>query len=296
MIFFISVLIYFFCCIGIAAYMSLIERKLIGRIQRRFGPDHCGVFGLLQPIADAIKLLFKQSSFVGRSKQSITGVLLLFTTSLYQLTLIPIPDGIFSYTAELPLIIVCHAVIAFSEILIGTTSKSKYGVIGGNRAYVQGIAGHLSFVLSIAVIISISHSMGISGFANMDNDIISIIKFIPLIIVFFIVLLMTGNRIPFDFTEAESEIVSGAYVECGGILFALIYLSDYLNLLFISALMASLFFGGVDCSMICLFLKTFGIISLIILIRATLPRYTQNTMIKISWRILIPILLLYLIF
>lgn len=296
MIFFISVLIYFLCCIGIAAYMSLIERKLIGRIQRRFGPDHCGVFGLLQPIADAIKLLFKQSSFVGHSKQSIIGVLLLFTTSLYQLTLIPIPGGIFSYTAELPLIIVCHSVIAFSEILIGTTSKSKYGVIGGNRAYVQGIAGHLSFILSIAVIISISHSMRISGFANMDNDIISIIKFVPLIIVFFIVLLMTGNRIPFDFTEAESEIVSGAYVECGGILFALIYLSDYLNLLFMSVLMASLFFGGVGCSMICLFLKTFGIISLIILIRAILPRYTQDTMIKISWRILIPILLLYLVF
>ncbi len=301
MIFVLRVLIYFICCITCAAYMSLLERKLIAKIQLRVGPNNCGILGTLQPIADALKLLFKRSPLIGHSKQSIFGVCLLFTAALTQLTLIPISNDVFNPRHELLLIILCHGIMAFSEILIGTSSKSKYGIIGGNRAFLQLLGGHIPFVLSIIVIMPLSNSMNLSDFINLEKDFSFIIKCIPLAVTFFIVLLITGNRTPFDLTEAESELVGGAYVEYGGILFAMIYLSDYLNLLFISALTATLFLGGYGSGYLFsplfgLILKTFLIMCFIILIRAILPRYTQDQMIKISWTILIPILFIYIIF
>ncbi len=300
MIFALRLLIHFLCCVVIAAYMSLIERKLIGRIQMRIGPNNCGFGGILQPIADAFKLLFKRNPYAGHSKKAIFGVMLLFTISLCQLTLIPISNDVFNPKNEILLIIICHCIMVFSEVLIGTTSKSKYGIIGGNRSYIQNLGGHITFILAMIVMMSLSNSMNLSDFIKMDKDLMFLVKCIPLAVIFFIVLLITGNRTPFDFTEAESEIVSGAYVEYGGILFALIYLSDYLNLLFISALMTTIFLGGYDgyflSPLIELPLKTILVICFIILIRAILPRYTQDKMIKISWLVFIPILLAYILF
>lgn len=300
MIFALRLLIHFLCCVVIAAYMSLIERKLIGRIQMRIGPNNCGFGGILQPIADAFKLLFKRNPYAGHSKKAIFGVMLLFTISLCQLTLIPISNDVFNPKNEILLIIICHCIMVFSEVLIGTTSKSKYGIIGGNRSYIQNLGGHITFILAMIVMMSLSNSMNLSDFIKMDKDLMFVVKCIPLAVIFFIVLLITGNRTPFDFTEAESEIVSGAYVEYGGILFALIYLSDYLNLLFISALMTTIFLGGYDgyflSPLIELPLKTILVICFIILIRAILPRYTQDKMIKISWLVFIPILLAYILF
>ena len=244
MIFIFRVLVYYLACIGIAAYMSLLERKLIGRIQLRIGPNNCGQSGIFQPIADALKLFFKRQSVTGYPKSAIFGIPLLFTVTLCQLTLIPISNDVFNPDNELLMIVLCHALIVFSETIIGISSGSKYGIIGGNRAYLQSLGGHLSFILSIVVIMFLSNSLNLSDYINMEKDFAFIVKCMPLAVIFFIVLLITGNRTPFDFVEAESELVSGAYVEYGGILFAMIYLSDYLNLLFMSALMATLFLGG----------------------------------------------------
>lgn len=280
-----------------AAYMSLLERKLIARIQLRIGPNNCGFGGALQPLADGLKLFFKRSPFSGHSKQAVLGVCLLFTASLIQLTLIPLSNDVFNPKHELLLIILCHSIVVFSEILIGTSSKSKYGIIGGTRAFLQLLGGHIPFILSMIVIMSLSNSMNLSEFLFLEKDFPFILKSFPLAVTFFIVLLITGNRTPFDFMEAESELVSGAYVEYGGVLFAMIYLSDYLNLLFISALIATLFLGGyIASSVLGLILKTFFVMCFIILIRAILPRYTQDQMIKISWKILIPILFMYILF
>lgn len=299
MIFILKVLLYFLICITIAAYMSLFERKLIARIQRRVGPNNCGIGGVFQPIADALKLLFKRNPYAGQSIQSIFGAFFLFVITLCQLTLIPISNDVFQPDQELLLIILCHCLIVFSEVLIGTTSRSKYGIIGGNRAYTQTIGGHLAFVLAMIVIMSMANSMNLEDFIILARDFKFFVKCIPMALIFFIVLLMTGNRTPFDFTEAESEIVSGAYVECGGMFFAMVYLSDYLNLLFISALASTLFLGGYEGFFfnpsIELPIKTLLVMSLIISIRAILPRYTQEKMIQISWQILIPIMFIYVL-
>jgi NADH-quinone oxidoreductase subunit H len=281
------------CSIVGAAYVSLLERKLIAKIQKRIGPDHCGPAGIFQPIADALKLFFKSKPFKTHSKQAIFAVWTLFTVSLIQLTLIPINYGICHPKYGMLWIVLCHSIIAFSEIFIGIESKSKYGVIGGNRAYLQMIGANIPFVLSIIAIITLTKTADLNELAGYPRTIGFIIKTIPLDVAFFITMLMVGARTPFDFIEAETELIAGAYVEYGGILFAMIYLADYLNLIFISALTSVVVFG---CSgLFDVLFKTFAIICLVILIRAILPRYRQDQMVDIAWKALTVIFSMYVL-
>lgn len=296
MLFIFKVFIYFLICITIAAYISLFERKLIARIQLRRGPNNCGFAGIFQPLADALKLLFKKVNLKNYTKTSIFAAILLFMTSLTQLTLIPISNDIFVPKHGLLFILICHSFIVFSEILLGIFQKSKYGIIGANRAYLQIVGAHIPFILSLISIMLIFETLNLNEIVV--NSRINFIVLIPLFITVFITLLISENRIPFDFVEAESEIISGAYVEYGGILFAIIYLSDYLNLLFLSALVSTIFFNGYVSTLfspiITILLKTLLISSIVILIRAILPRYRQDQMIEISWKILIPIMIIYI--
>ena len=291
MIFVLKIVIYYLFCIFIASYMSLLERKIIARVQLRLAPTNCGVGGICQPIADGIKLFFKRDAFVGHSPNAIIGICVLFTTALCQLTIIPIAGEIFSIQYGAILIILTQSIIVFSEVLIGTSSNSKYGIIGGNRAYLQNLGGHLSLMLLMLIVIKMSSGTNLINFISMPRDMSFYLHCIPLAILFFITILITGSRVPFDFTEAESELVGGAYVEYGGILFGMIYLADYLNLLFLSFVFSALFLSDSDftlLSIISLFVKTICIVSIVTVMRAILPRYKQEQMIRITWKILIP--------
>ena len=267
-----QICIFYICCILISAYISLYERKLIGHVQLRVGPTNCGYCGILQPIADAVKLIYNKQQDIGsQCIVSIFAICLLLTASLSQLTIIPLSSEFNIGLKELLLVVLCQTTIALSEILIGKSSTSKYAMIGGNRAYINHICSHLIFIVSIISMNFLRNDCGI--------------KYAVFAVVFFIMLLISSNRTPFDLTDAESEIVGGAYVDYGGILFAMIYLSGYLNLLFISAFYSVLFLDHINLPIpyiANLFIKTFIIVSIIILIRAILPRYTQSQMIKIS--------------
>jgi NADH-quinone oxidoreductase subunit H len=282
MIFALKVVLFFVSALTFAAYLSLLERKLIARIQLRLGPNNCGIFGILQPLADALKLLFKANPFVGHSAGAIIGVCLLLFLSLLQLAIIPFFSGsaLLECDCKLLLVIVFHSAIVFCEVLIGVSSGSKFGVIGGVRAYLQYVGSHIPFTLSMIYVMLEGGTLDLSTIPCHSNP--------AFVVAFFITSLIAFNRIPFDFPEAESEIVGGAYVEYGGILFGMIYLSDYLNLIFASSLMAVLFLGW---NVVTILAGTIVIIVGIITIRATLPRYRQDQMIRISWCILIPILL-----
>jgi NADH-quinone oxidoreductase subunit H len=284
-------------CISVAAFMSLAERKLIARIQMRIGPVNCGPCGLLQPIADAVKLIFKRDPLRQCTAHGIFGVVLLFSASLIQFTIIPGISGL-SYEYSLLIVLLCHAVIAFAETLIGLASKSKYGAIGGTRAYLQLLGSNLPLMLSVVVIAVMTRNLNLAEIACMHYDLPLAAKMIPIGVIFFITTLMSASRCPFDFVEAESEIVAGAYVEYGGIMFALIYLSDYLNLLFASSLTSIIFLygGGSAYWRIPIFAaKSLLVACFVILIRAILPRFRQNQMIRMSLLYITPILLLYVI-
>ena len=305
MMFITKTVLFFLGYILFAAYLSLFERKLIGRIQLRLGPTNCGACGIFQPIADAVKLFFKQNPLKGHSKQSIIAVCLLFIMSLCQLSIIPLSDSLFLINPQngILCIIFFHAVMVFSEILIGVTSNSKYGVIGGVRAYLQLVGSHMPFVLALICVSLHANSLNFIEIVEVQESNSFIYALFPIFIIFFITGLIVMNRTPFDFPEAESELVAGAYVEYGGVLFAMIYLSDYLNIIFVSLIVSILFLGGynpiIDIGFIppyvWLFLKSASIMGVIILIRAILPRYRQDQMMSIAWYVFCPIILIYML-
>ena len=282
--FIIKVLIFYITIITIAAYLSLFERKLIGRIQLRRGPSYCGRFGLLQPIADGLKLFFKYNCLKNHSMHSIFVIALLFCCTLLQFAFIP---TIYNFTLlssnySLLYIIIINEIISFAEILIGISSRSKFGMIGGIRVVFQKLAYDIPYNLLIVYISILNNTLNIQAI----NPKFSLLLFISLI-VFFIINLIKVNHIPFDCVEAESELVAGAYTEYGGMLFGIIYLSDYLNILCSAFLYTNLFIGAKNIFFFILCNIMF--ISSIIIVRTLFPRYLQIQIIKLSYEYFIPI-------
>ncbi len=272
----------------------------------RLGPSYTGFFGILQPLADAIKLFLKRGALQNISKKAILAVCLFMTTSLISITLIPLSSSVYIFDAEFGLlyVFIIHIIMGFLEIMIGIESGSKYGIIGGIRKYFQMISTHFPYLLSILCIGIMTNSFNLIKIVELQNRTPFIIVIAPIFVIFFIISLINLNRAPFDFTEAESEIIAGNYVEYGGMLFAMVYLSEYLNLIFSSSLIVLLFLGGwypifgltFILPEINMFIKIMGVIFLIILIRAIIPRYKQTYIIHLSWTIFCPIIVIYFVF
>ena len=410
LLFIVKTLIFYITIITIAAYLSLFERKLIGRIQLRRGPSYCGKFGLLQPLADGLKLFFKYGCLENHSVYSIFAVALLLFCSLLQFSFIPIPcitdittdninnllNNLYTYLYDINLnnissihyftntfnvklqhilnnfnnifsincftnifyediissqfisndfnntsyincltnlqhylqynylnnnmnylpmeiykdkvisnssllssnysllyLIIINEIISFSEALIGISSKSKFGIIGGIRCIFQKLAYDIPYILLIICISVLNNTLNIQ---KINKSIISsdftFLLFL-MSIIFFIINLIKLNHIPFDCVEAESELVAGAYTEYGGMLFGMIYLSDYLNVLF-SAIIFIIFFIGIK-NPIFFILSIISFISSIIIIRTLFPRYLQLKILYLSYKYFIPINCLFVL-
>lgn len=282
--------IFFSIFIIFSAYLSLLERKIIARVQRRRGPNHCGVFGILQPIADMLKIFFKCNALKDKSILSIFAVCLFLISNLFMISIIPYSDSIDIFTPKNSLlyVIIFDSLMACAELLMGITSGSKYGMIGGVRSYIQSIGIFLPLSLSIINIFLITGTLNLSEIASVDLSCSSSFSMFIVFIIFFITSFMMINRPPFDFSEAESELVAGVNTEYGGILFGLIYLGEYLRIIAVSSLIVVLFLGGgAHCGFLSYELvfgiKLIVVIILTFIIRAIFPRYRQVTMIKISW-------------
>lgn len=271
----------------------------------RLGPSYTGFCGLLQPLADMLKLFFKRGALENISKKAIVSICALMTVSLISITLIPISSNSHIFNPELGILymFIIHAIISFLEIVIGVESGSKYGFIGGIRGYFQTVATHLPYLLSILCIALMTSSFNLIEIAEFQSKTPFCVIIPPVFIIFLIISIMTLHRTPFDFTEAESEIIAGNYVEYGGMLFGMIYLSEYLNLMVSSSMISILFLGGWNQILglkffspeILMIAKTIFVMSLIIIIRAVLPRYKQKHAIHLSWIIFCPIIIIYLV-
>jgi NADH-quinone oxidoreductase subunit H len=291
------------------AYFTVAERKIMGAVQRRRGPNVIGFIGLLQALADGLKLFVKETTFPSNSNLAVflLAPVLSFLLSVIGWAVIP-----FSHTAVLAdvnlgilYIFAISSLNVYGLVLAGWASNSKYAFLGALRSAAQMISYEISIgfiVLSIAVCVG---SLNLSKVVLAQKEILLLVPLFPLFVMFYISMLAETNRHPFDLPEAEAELVSGYNVEYSAMTFALFFLAEYSNMLLMSALSAILFFGGwlPPLNIFPLTLVPGGFwFSLkvaigaifFILTRATLPRYRYDQLMHLGWKCFLPFAIGYL--
>lgn len=276
------------------ALLTLGERKVLGSIQRRVGPNIIGYYGLLQPITDGVKLILKESIMPNKSNYYyfLIAPLATFGISLLLWAVIPLNKDIIIYdTKNSILYILAVSSISIYGILYGGwSSNSKYAFIGTMRGISQLISYEVSIGIILISVITLNNSFNLIEIINSQIYIWNIVALWPIFIMFIISILAETNRTPFDLLEAESELVAGFLVEYSSIIFAAFYLGEYGIILFMSTLTSILFFGLPGVSIFTLF-----ILITIIWIRATLPRLRYDQLINLGWTKILPLSISYFI-
>lgn len=275
------------------AYITLAERKILGSMQRRKGPNIIGIFGILQPITDGIKLIIKEILIPQQSNKIYFILGPIITLSLSFMIWVPIPLGnriiISDTNYGLLYILAISSISVFILLFSGWSSNSKYAFIGAIRSIAQLISYEVSIGLIIMSLIILSGSFNLLFFINNQIFLPNIFPLFPLFFLFLISALAETNRPPFDLPEAESELIAGYIIEYGGMAFAAIYLAEYSFIQSMSVLTTLLFFGSFNP-----FFITF-IIFFFIWIRATLPRIRYNNLMILGWTKILPFSISYII-
>lgn len=292
----------------LVAFFTLFERKILGSIQRRRGPNVVGVFGFLQPIADAFKLILKETVIPGLSNLFlfILAPVTIFTFSLLNWSVLPLSYGIVLSDINLGLLFLfsISSLGVYSIIISGWASNSKYAFLGSLRSAAQFISYEVSIGILTMVILMNVNSLNLTEIVLFQKECWLIVPLLFSFILFFMAALAETNRIPWDLPEAESELVSGYNVEYAATTFVLFFLAEYSNILIMSILIVLFFFGGWYSVIVFFFfpgwlnmiLKVSFVIFLFILVRATLPRYRYDQLMNIGWKVLLPFSLIFLLF
>jgi NADH-quinone oxidoreductase subunit H len=309
--------------LGCVAYLTLWERKLLGWIQIRIGPNRVGPAGLLQPIADAVKMIFKEAIVPTRSNKGlfILGPILAITPALAAWSVVPFgPDAaLANVNAGLLLLLAITSVEVYGIILAGWASNSKYSFMGAMRASAQMISYEIAMGFVLVIVLMVAGSLNFTDIAqgqqigrmhDMGLNFLSWnwLPLLPVFVIYLIAGLAECNRHPFDVVEGESEIVGGHMVEYSGMAYALFFMAEYANMILISVIGSVMFLGGWDAPIAALefgngpaigffwlFLKAFFICSLFIWTRATFPRYRYDQLMRLGWKVFIPLTLFYLV-
>jgi len=288
------------------AYFTLVERKVLGAIQRRKGPNVVGVFGLLQPLSDGFKLLVKEFITPSSSNKLLFLVSPIITFFISLIGWVVIPYNSTSVLSDLNLgvlyIFAVSSLGVYGIILSGWSSNSKYAFLGCLRSSAQMISYEISLGFILVSIVISSGSFNLQTIVLSQKYVWFIFMFFPLFLVFFISALAETNRHPFDLPEAEAELVSGYNVEYSSMGFALFSLGEYSNMLLISSLASILFLGG-WLSPLPLFpdgefwlaIKICFFVILFIWMRAALPRYRYDQLMDLGWKCFLPFSLSYFI-
>lgn len=288
------------------AFFTVFERKVLASMQRRRGPNVIGIYGLLQAIADAVKLLSKETVIPGASNIYIFIVAPIFTflISMVCWSLIPFDFNIVISDLNLGILFL----FAFSSlgvygiIMSGWSSNSKYAFLGSLRSSAQFISYEISMGLLLVPIILITDSFNITNIVLSQSTIYNCIIFFPFFLLFLITALAETNRVPFDLPEAESELVSGYNVEYSSIGFTFFFLAEYSNIILMSSIIVILFLGGWICPIeyfngsLCFALKLLFIMFFFVWIRATLPRYRYDQLMYLGWKVILPLSLGFTLF
>jgi NADH-quinone oxidoreductase subunit H len=306
---------------GAVAYLTLWERKLLGWIQVRHGPNRVGPFGLLQPIADALKLLTKELIRPSAASNGLfrLGPIMAIMPALAAWVAVPFgPEAVLAnVNAGLLVILAITSIEVYGVIIAGWASNSKYAFLGALRASAQMVSYEIAIGFCFLVVVMVSGSLNLVDIVNSQARGMAASQglnflswnWLPLLPIFFVYLISgvaETNRHPFDVVEGEAEIVAGHMVEYSGMGFAIFFLAEYASMWLISVLAVLMFLGGwlppIDSAVfnwipgwIWLGLKTFVVVSMFIWIRATFPRFRYDQIMRLGWKIFIPVTLIYLL-
>nr|QZP41180.1 NADH dehydrogenase subunit 1 [Geoscapheus dilatatus] len=296
-IIFVISLILLICVMVGVAFLTLLERKVLGYIHIRKGPNKVGFVGILQPFSDAIKLFTKEQTFPLMSNYisyyfaPIFGLFL----SLLIWMIIPYLSGMYSFELGLLFFLSCTSLGVYTIMVAGWSSNSNYSLLGGLRAVAQTISYEVSLALILLSFVFLVSSYNLINFYYYQTYLWLIFVSFPLALIWFISCLAETNRTPFDFAEGESELVSGFNIEYSSGGFALIFLAEYSSILFMSMLMCILFLGG-DLNTFFFFLKLSFISFMFIWVRGTLPRFRYDSLMYLAWKSFLPLTLNFLLF
>nr|YP_009564002.1 NADH dehydrogenase subunit 1 [Gebiacantha plantae]QAX91352.1 NADH dehydrogenase subunit 1 [Gebiacantha plantae] len=293
----VNYLILIICVLISVAFVTLLERKILGYIQIRKGPNKVGFMGLLQPFSDAVKLFTKEQTMPTLSNflpYYMSPVFSLFI-SLLVWSVLPYEVGFINFNLGILFFLCCLSLGVYSTMSAGWSSNCKYSLLGSLRAVAQTISYEVSLALILLSVIFLIGGFNMSLFNNYQNEVWFLWFFFPLAMIWFASCLAETNRTPFDFAEGESELVSGFNTEYSSGGFALIFMAEYASILFMSALFAIIFLGSSPCS-VAFYLKLSLIAFLFVWVRGTLPRLRYDKLMYLAWKGFLPISLNYLFF
>jgi NADH-quinone oxidoreductase subunit H len=288
------------------AYLTLIERKVMGRMQLRYGPNRAGPFGLLQPIADLVKLVRKEAFSPSSAIELpyIAAPIISAFTAIAAFAVIPFGPGwtvngwringeIANVSIGLLLIFALGSIGIYGFIVGGWASESKFSILGSMRTCAQLVSYEVSLALSVLGVVMLGRSLNLSEIVHRQGVFLPFVipQFVGMVI-FFLAGIAETSRAPFDLPEAEQELVAGYHTEYSGMRWGLFQMAEYINLITLSALMVTLFFSGWhgpwNLGPLWFLLKLFGLLFVFIWIRTTLPRLRYDQLMRFGWKVLLP--------
>ena len=292
------------------AYLTYFERRVIGAIQLRKGPNVVGPFGLFQPFADAIKLLAKETILPAGANKLIFLIapMLTFVLSLIAWAVIPVGAGlvIADINVGILYLFAISSLGVYGVIMSGWASNSKYAFLGALRSAAQMVSYEVSIGFVIITVLLCVGSLNLTDIVEAQKTVWFAIPLLPMFVVFFVSALAETNRAPFDLPEGESELVAGYFVEYSSMSFALFFLGEYANMILMSAITVILFLGGwlppFDIAPfnwipgpIWFCLKVAALLFVFLWVRATFPRYRYDQLMRLGWKVFLPLSLLWVV-
>jgi NADH-quinone oxidoreductase subunit H len=286
------------------AYLTYFERKVIAAMQLRRGPNVVGPFGLLQPIADGLKLFFKETIIpTGANKVVfVIAPVLTFTLALIAWAVIPLGEGLVLSNINVGILYLfaVSSLGVYGILMSGWASNSKYAFLGGLRSAAQMVSYEVSMGFVIITVLLLTGSLNLSDIVNAQRGMWFVIPLFPMAVIFFVSTLAETNRHPFDLPEAEAELVSGYNVEYSAMTFALFFLGEYANMILMSAMTTILFLGGwlppFDIAPfnwlpgpIWFAIKIAFCLFIFVWVRATFPRYRYDQLMRLGWKVFLPL-------
>ena len=306
----IKIIIIILPLLGAVAYLTLMERKVIASMQLRKGPNVVGPFGLLQPLADGLKLLLKEIIIPDKANKALflLAPIITFVLALIGWAVIPFSENFVVANLNIGVLylLATSSLGVYGIIIAGWASNSKYAFLGAIRSSAQMISYEVSIGLIIISVVLMSGSLNLSEIVLAQKNGWYVFSMFPMFILFFASALAETNRHPFDLPEAEAELVAGYNVEYSSMAFAMFFLGEYANMILISSVASILFLGGwlPICNhpfcmaipgFVWLMLKVIFLLFCFIWVRATLPRYRYDQLMRLGWKVFLPISLLWVV-